>query len=78
LTLTKLGRIAIWNRDKIVIGISMAIWIADIGFQIYGKYLPHARIIGEFLVNWWYYRYRAGEFSISTVLDQLDFLTLQP
>ena len=52
LTLTKPVRFAIWNRDKIVIGISMVIRIADIGFQIYGKYLPQARIIGEFLVNW--------------------------
>jgi hypothetical protein len=49
LRLSKLGRIAIWNRDKIIIGISMAVWIADIGFQINGKYL--LQIIGEFLVN---------------------------
>ena len=47
-----LGRIAIWNRDKIIIGISMAIWIADIGFQIYGKYLPQTWSIEELFVNW--------------------------
>ena len=33
-------RIAIWNMDKIVSAISMAIWIADIGIIVNGKYFP--------------------------------------
>ena len=33
--------------NKIIIGISVAIWIVDIGLQINGRY--HLQIIGEFL-----------------------------
>jgi hypothetical protein len=47
--LKKPGRIAIWNKNKIITGIAMAIWITDIGFQISGKYL--LPIIGESLIN---------------------------
>ena len=39
------GRIAIWNRKKIVIAIAMSIWLADIAFIIDGKYL--VQIMGE-------------------------------
>lgn len=38
--LKKLGRIAIWNRVKIVLVLAIAIWMIDIVFAIDGKYLP--------------------------------------
>ena len=47
--LKKLESIAVWNRDKIVLAISMAIWIADIALLIHGKYL--LQIMGECFVN---------------------------
>ena len=42
-------RIAIWNKNKIVSAISVAIWIADIGMIVNGKYL--LQIIGESIIN---------------------------
>ena len=42
-------RIAIWNKNKIVSAISMAIWIADIGVIVNGKYL--LQIMGGSIVN---------------------------
>jgi len=36
--LRKLGRFAIWNREKIVIIIAMCVWMTDVGFLINGKY----------------------------------------
>ena len=36
--LKKLGRIAIWNMNKIIIAIAMVIWVADISLLIHGKY----------------------------------------
>jgi hypothetical protein len=36
--LTKLGRIAIWKRDKVISAIVMGILMTDIGFMINGKY----------------------------------------
>jgi hypothetical protein len=46
--LTRLGRIAIWNRAKIIFAISMAIWVTDISLLMYGKYL--LQTMGESLV----------------------------
>ena len=47
--LRELGRVAIWNRDKIIILIAMAIWVTDVAFLINGEYpLP---IIEEFLTR---------------------------
>jgi hypothetical protein len=46
--LTKLGRIAIWNKAKIACVISMAIWGADVSLLLYGKYF--LQIMGESLV----------------------------
>jgi hypothetical protein len=37
--LRKLGRIAIWNKAKVIIAIALAIWLADISALLYGKYL---------------------------------------
>jgi hypothetical protein len=34
-----LGRIAVWNKRKIIFAIAMAIWIADSSLFIIGKYL---------------------------------------
>jgi hypothetical protein len=64
-----LGRIAIWNMAKTIFTIAMAIWIANNGISIYGKYL--LQITGECLVYLGYYSYITGEVSISTVLDLL-------
>ncbi len=33
----KLGRIAIWNKTKVIIVIAMGIWAADVSFFIYSK-----------------------------------------
>jgi hypothetical protein len=35
--LRKLGRMAIWNREKIVVLIAMAVWVADAAFLINGE-----------------------------------------
>ena len=43
--LRKSGRIAVWNRHKIVVVMSMGIWLTDIGCLIHGKYL--LQITGE-------------------------------
>jgi hypothetical protein len=37
--LRKFDRIAIWNRAKIILAITMAIWLAEISILIYGKHL---------------------------------------
>jgi hypothetical protein len=37
--LRELDRIAIWNRDKIIIAIAMAIWVTEISLFVHGKYL---------------------------------------
>ena len=42
-------RIAIWHKNKIVSAISMALWIANIGTIVNGKYLQ--QILGESIVN---------------------------
>jgi len=42
------GRIAIWNRAKIIIAIVMGILLVDISLFIDGKYL--LQITGEYLV----------------------------
>ena len=47
--LTKLGRIAIWNRNKIILGITMAILATDVALLINGKYL--LQIMRESHVN---------------------------
>ena len=36
--LRNLGRIAIWNMNKIIIAIAIAIWLTDIALLIRGKY----------------------------------------
>jgi hypothetical protein len=41
----KPGRLAIWNRSKIIVAIAMGIWMADISLFLSGKYL--LQIIGE-------------------------------
>jgi len=42
----KLGRLAIWNREKIIILIAMAVWVTDVAFLINGEYpLPIAEIV---------------------------------
>ena len=47
--LRKLGRMAIWTREKIVILFAMGVWVADVAFLIYGKYCP--LIIEVFLTS---------------------------
>jgi len=37
--LTAVARIAVWNRNKIVSAISLAIWATNVGFLIHGKSL---------------------------------------
>jgi hypothetical protein len=47
--LKKLGRIAIWNREKIIFVTVMVIWMADIAFLVSGKSI--LQIMGECTVN---------------------------
>jgi hypothetical protein len=47
--LRKHGRIAIWNRERIIFVFAMAIWVTDISLLINGKHL--LQIMGESLVN---------------------------
>lgn len=47
--LRKLGRIAIWNKQKFVFAFAMGLWVADVSFLIDGMYL--LQIIGKWLVN---------------------------
>jgi hypothetical protein len=57
--LSEVDRIAIWNKAKIIIAITMAIWLADISVLLYGKYLlqitvesfVHGNITGAIRVN---------------------------
>jgi hypothetical protein len=37
--LRKLGRIAIWNKQKVVFAFAMGLWVADVSFLIDGMYL---------------------------------------
>jgi multisubunit Na+/H+ antiporter MnhG subunit len=37
--LRKLGRMAIWNREKIIILIAIGVWLTDVGFLVNGEYL---------------------------------------
>jgi hypothetical protein len=48
--LKKLGRIAIWNKARIIVAISMAIWLADVALLIYGEDL--LQITGNLLYTW--------------------------
>ena len=47
--LRKLGRVAIWNSEKIIILIAIGVWVTDVAFLINGEYpLP---IIEVFLTS---------------------------
>jgi len=35
----KPGRIAIWNRETIIVLIATGLWLADVAFLIYGEYI---------------------------------------
>ena len=37
--LREVGRIAIWDRERIVVVIAMSVWLTDIAFIIDGKHL---------------------------------------
>jgi hypothetical protein len=37
--LRKPGRVAIWNREKIIILLAMGVWVADVVFLLNGEYL---------------------------------------
>ena len=47
----KLGRVAIWKWDKIVILIAIGIWVADVAFLINGQYPLLPPIIEVFLTS---------------------------
>jgi hypothetical protein len=36
--LRKLGRVAIWNRERIVILIAIGVWLTDVAFLLVGEY----------------------------------------
>jgi hypothetical protein len=49
--LRKLGRMAIWNREKIVILLAIGVWLTDVGFLVNGEYLLLVPIKEVFLTN---------------------------
>jgi hypothetical protein len=72
LVLINAASIAIWNRDKVVVTLTIIVWGTSIGFHLHGQFLPlapvedlesHINVIGD--------RYRAGEWPISIILDPL-------
>jgi hypothetical protein len=41
-----LGRVAIWNREKIIILIAIGVWVTDVAFLITGEYpLPIIEVV---------------------------------
>jgi hypothetical protein len=72
--LRNLGRIAIWNRAKIISAISMTIWLAYIAVFVYGKYL--LQITVNCLYVWRHHRYNTGDFLFFFNLTALDLLAL--
>ena len=47
--LREFGRMAIWNKERVVVLIAIGVWVADVVFLIIGEYfLP---IIEVFLIN---------------------------
>jgi hypothetical protein len=59
------GRIAIWNKAKIIFGIAMGIWIVDNALFIYGKY--PLRFIGKSSVYLMWYH-------ITVAVSRVNFL----
>jgi hypothetical protein len=50
--LRKLGRMAIWNREKIIVLIAMAVWVVDVAVLVNGEYpLGPLPIIAVFLTS---------------------------
>jgi hypothetical protein len=42
--LRKLGRIAVWNRARVVIVMAMAIWVTDVSILIKGRFLQQIMV----------------------------------
>ena len=68
--LTNPARIAICNRNKVVVTLTIIVWGTSIGFHLHSKFLPLAPVEGlESRMNVIGDRYRAGELPISIILD---------
>jgi hypothetical protein len=66
------ARIAIWNRNKVVVTLTIIVWGTSIGFHLYSKFLPLAPVEDlEFRINVVVDRYHDGEWPISIILDPL-------
>lgn len=78
--LIEASRIAIWERNKIIVVISTSFWVANVVLMIRSKpdtssYYPRARAPYK---TWRFIRCRTGEFTPSTTpLDLLSFIHLQ-
>ena len=49
--LRKLGRVAIWNRERIVILIAIGVWLTDVAFLLVGEYPLPPPVIEVFLTS---------------------------
>jgi ABC-type transporter lipoprotein component MlaA len=63
--------IAIWNKNKVVVTLTIMVWGTGIGFHFYSKFLNLVPIEDLESRMMFGYRYRAGEWPISINLDPL-------
>jgi hypothetical protein len=45
--LMELSSFAIWDRSKVIMAISAAIWVINLGFQLTGKFTSSTSIVCE-------------------------------
>jgi hypothetical protein len=63
---------AIWNRNKVVMTLTIIVWGTSIAFHLRSKFRPLAPVEDlESRINMVCDRYRAGEWPISIILDLL-------
>jgi hypothetical protein len=68
--LTNAASVAIWNRNKVVVTLTIIVWGTSIGFHLHSKFLPLAPVKDlESRINVIVDRYRAGKWPISIILD---------
>ena len=64
--------IAIWNKNKVVVTLTIIVWGTSVGFHLRSKSLPLAPVEDlESHINVTCDSYRAGEWPISILLDPL-------
>ena len=70
--LITIASVAIWDRNMVVMTLTVIVWGTSIGFHLYSKLLPlvpvedmesHINVIGD--------RHHTGERAVSIILDLL-------